>query len=59
MNELMAVERMDQLMQRGFDNIIVDTAPSRHAFDVFDKPELFAGFSIRTSEAGGPRRPTH
>jgi anion-transporting ArsA/GET3 family ATPase len=45
MQELMAVERMDQLIQRGFDNIVVDTAPSRHAFEVFDKPEIFAGFS--------------
>jgi len=45
MSELMAVERIDQLMLRGFDNIVVDTAPSRHALDVFDKPELFADFS--------------
>ena len=45
MQELMAVERIDQLILRGFDNIVVDTAPSRHALDVFDKPELFANFS--------------
>jgi anion-transporting ArsA/GET3 family ATPase len=45
MAELMAVERIDQLILRGFDNIVVDTAPSRHALDVFDKPELFADFS--------------
>src|SRR5262249_33726815 len=45
MHELMAVEGMDQLIQRGFDNIVVDTAPSRHALEVFDKPEIFAGFS--------------
>jgi anion-transporting ArsA/GET3 family ATPase len=45
MHELMAVERIDQLILRGFDNIVVDTAPSRHALDVFDKPELFADFS--------------
>ena len=45
MQELMAVERIDQLILRGFDNIVVDTAPSRHALDVFDKPELFADFS--------------
>jgi anion-transporting ArsA/GET3 family ATPase len=45
MQELMAVERMDQLIQRGFDNLVVDTAPSRHALDVFDKPDLFADFS--------------
>ena len=45
MQELMAVERIDQLIRRGFDNIVVDTAPSRHALDVFDKPVLFADFS--------------
>jgi anion-transporting ArsA/GET3 family ATPase len=45
MQELMAVERMDQLIQRGFDNMVIDTAPSRHAFEAFDKPEIFAGFS--------------
>jgi anion-transporting ArsA/GET3 family ATPase len=45
MQELMGVERIDQLIQRGFDNIVVDTAPSRHALDVFDKPDLFADFS--------------
>jgi anion-transporting ArsA/GET3 family ATPase len=45
MQELMAVERIDQLMRRGFDNIVVDTAPSRHALDTFDKPVLFADFS--------------
>lgn len=45
MQELMAVERLDQLIRRGFDNIVLDTAPSRHALDVFDKPELFADFS--------------
>jgi anion-transporting ArsA/GET3 family ATPase len=45
MQELMAVERLDQLMQRGFNNIVVDTAPSRHALDTFDKPVLFADFS--------------
>jgi anion-transporting ArsA/GET3 family ATPase len=45
MSELMAVERIDQLILRGFGNIVVDTAPSRHALDVFDKPELFADFS--------------
>jgi anion-transporting ArsA/GET3 family ATPase len=45
MQELMAVERIDQLIRRGFDNIVVDTAPSRHALDTFDKPVLFADFS--------------
>jgi anion-transporting ArsA/GET3 family ATPase len=45
MQELMAVERIDQLMRRGFDNIVLDTAPSRHALDTFDKPVLFADFS--------------
>lgn len=45
MQELMAVERIDQLRLRGFDHIIVDTAPSRHAFEILDKPALFADFS--------------
>ncbi len=45
MQELMALERLDQLIRRGFDTIVVDTAPSRHALDVFDKPILFADFS--------------
>ena len=45
MQELMAVERMDQLIQRGFDDLVIDTPPSRHAFEAFDKPEIFAGFS--------------
>lgn len=45
MEELMAVERLDQLMRQGFDNIVVDTAPSRHALDVLDKPVLFADLS--------------
>jgi anion-transporting ArsA/GET3 family ATPase len=45
MQELMAVERLDQMIQRGFDNIVVDTPPSRHAFEAFDKPEIFAGLS--------------
>lgn len=45
MQELMAIERIDQLRLRGFDHIIVDTAPSRHAFEILDKPALFADFS--------------
>jgi anion-transporting ArsA/GET3 family ATPase len=45
MQELMAVERIDQLRLRGFDHIVVDTAPSRHAFEILDKPALFADFS--------------
>jgi|HubBroStandDraft_5_1064220.scaffolds.fasta_scaffold10847_3 anion-transporting ArsA/GET3 family ATPase len=45
MQELMAVERMDQLIRRGFDNLVIDTAPARHALDIFDKPVLFADFS--------------
>ena len=45
MQELMSVERIDQLIRRGFDNIVVDTAPSRHALDTFDKPVLFADLS--------------
>jgi anion-transporting ArsA/GET3 family ATPase len=42
MQELMAVERIDQLGRRGFDNIVVDTAPSRHALEFLDKPMFFA-----------------
>jgi anion-transporting ArsA/GET3 family ATPase len=42
MQELMAVERIDQLRRRGFENIIVDTAPSRHALEFLDKPMFFA-----------------
>jgi anion-transporting ArsA/GET3 family ATPase len=45
MQELMAVERIDQLIRRGFDNLVIDTAPARHALDIFDKPMLFADFS--------------
>jgi anion-transporting ArsA/GET3 family ATPase len=45
MQELMAIERIDQLRLRGFDHIVVDTAPSRHAFEILDKPTLFADFS--------------
>lgn len=45
MNELMALERISQLMSRGFQTIVVDTAPSRHVLDVLDKPLLFADLS--------------
>ncbi|MGA2212751.1 MAG: ArsA-related P-loop ATPase [Bryobacteraceae bacterium] len=45
MQELMAVERIDQLIRSGFDNLVIDTAPARHALDIFDKPMLFADFS--------------
>jgi len=42
MQELMAVERIDQLARRGFQHIVVDTAPSRHAFEFLDKPVFFS-----------------
>ena len=42
MQELMAIERIDQLAKQGFDYIVVDTAPSRHAFEFLDKPVQFA-----------------
>lgn len=42
MQELMAIERIDQLHRRGFDHIVVDTAPSRHALEFLDKPQYFA-----------------
>jgi anion-transporting ArsA/GET3 family ATPase len=51
MQELMAVERLDQLIHFGFDHIVIDTAPSRHAFEVLDKPEMFARFA----ESAGPK----
>jgi anion-transporting ArsA/GET3 family ATPase len=42
MMELMAVERIDQLIRKGFEHIVVDTAPSRHALEFLDKPMFFA-----------------
>jgi anion-transporting ArsA/GET3 family ATPase len=42
MHELMAVERIDQLRRRGFEHIIVDTAPSRHALEFLEKPMFFS-----------------
>ena len=44
MQELMAVERIDQLLRRGFTDIVIDTGPSRHSLKMLDKPELFAEF---------------
>ncbi len=45
MNELMALERISQLMSRGYQTIVVDTAPSRHVMEVLDKPLMFADLS--------------
>lgn len=42
MQELMAIERIDQAIRDGFEYLFIDTAPSRHAFEFLDKPELFA-----------------
>jgi anion-transporting ArsA/GET3 family ATPase len=42
MQELMAVERLDQAIADGFQETFIDTAPSRHAFEFVDKPEFFA-----------------
>lgn len=42
MQELMAIERIDQAMSDGFEDLYVDTAPARHAFEFLDKPEFFA-----------------
>lgn len=39
MQELMAIEQIGHSLRQDFDIIIVDTAPSRHALDFFDKPE--------------------
>lgn len=41
MQELMAIERLDQAIKDGFDTIVIDTAPSRHALEFLDKPEYF------------------
>src|SRR5687768_8791124 len=48
MQELMAVERIDQLRRRGFEHIVVDTPPSRHALEILDKPVIFAEFAGST-----------
>lgn len=42
MQELLAVERLDQAIKDGFETVIIDTAPARHAFEFLDKPEFFA-----------------
>jgi anion-transporting ArsA/GET3 family ATPase len=42
MQELLAIERIDQALSEGFDRLYIDTAPSRHAFEFLDKPEFFA-----------------
>jgi anion-transporting ArsA/GET3 family ATPase len=41
MQELMAIERLDQAIADGFESIVVDTAPTRHALEFLDKPEYF------------------
>jgi anion-transporting ArsA/GET3 family ATPase len=41
MNELIAVERINQATDDGFENLLIDTAPSRHTFEFLDKPEFF------------------
>jgi anion-transporting ArsA/GET3 family ATPase len=41
MNELLAVERIGQALADGFEDLFIDTAPSRHAFEFLDKPEFF------------------
>ena len=41
MQELMAIERIDQALRDGFEYLFIDTAPSRHAFEFLDRPELF------------------
>ncbi|MBI3941088.1 MAG: ArsA family ATPase, partial [Acidobacteria bacterium] len=41
MQELMAIERLDQALKDGFETIVIDTAPSRHALEFLDKPEFF------------------
>ena len=41
MQELMAIERLDQAINEGFGTIVIDTAPTRHALEFLDKPEYF------------------
>lgn len=41
MNELIAVERISQAIADGFENLLIDTAPSRHTFEFLDKPGFF------------------
>jgi anion-transporting ArsA/GET3 family ATPase len=41
MQELMAIERLDQAIADGSETIVIDTAPSRHALEFLDKPEYF------------------
>ena len=41
MTELIAVERLDQALSDGFEVVVIDTAPSRHALEFLDKPEFF------------------
>lgn len=45
MQELMALERIDQLRRRGFEHIVVDTEPSHQAVRILDKPELLVEFA--------------
>ncbi len=42
MQELMAIERIDQALTDGYEELFIDTAPSRHAMEFLDKPEFFA-----------------
>ncbi len=42
MQELLAIERIHQAMEDGFESVFIDTAPSRHALEFLDKPEFFA-----------------
>ncbi|MBI2822632.1 MAG: ArsA family ATPase [Acidobacteria bacterium] len=41
MEELVAIERLDQAIREGFETIVIDTAPSRHALEFLDKPDFF------------------
>src|SRR5262245_58585746 len=45
LTELMTIERIDQARRRGFENIVIDTAPSRQALSLLDKPVLFVEFA--------------
>ena len=62
--EYMAMEKLHELYEDGgFDLIVVDTPPSRHALDFLDAPErllrLLNNPIFRGADGAGPHRPPH
>jgi anion-transporting ArsA/GET3 family ATPase len=41
MQELMAIQSIGKAAKQGYDAVVVDTAPSRHALEFLDKPDYF------------------